>query len=195
MLYHVSAAHGISVLTPRVSSHGKAYVYAIDDLVTALLFGVRHDDFDFLLDTNDAGVPEIYECYPDAFRSVYQGKRCSVYEVKSDGFLRGMTSWSPELVCESEVAVERETVVEDLYSRLLLEREKGKLILHFYSDAPAYKRLISEHIVDRIIRFDAMGRLETDVRFQKYYSLIVEALRSAMDGHLLVESFAADETK
>jgi len=80
MLYHVSATPGLTVLTPRVSSHGKAYVYAIDNLVTGLLFGARHDDFDFLLDTDANGTPEIYECYPDAFRKVYQGKTCSVYE-------------------------------------------------------------------------------------------------------------------
>ncbi len=186
MVYHVSSTPGIKVLTPRVSTHKKAYVYAIESLVTGLLFGVRHDDFDFLINTNKKGIPEVYECYPDSFRRVYQGKSCSVYELKEDGFQRGMTTWSPELVCESEVPVEREVAIDDLYSRLLQEREKGNLILHPYMDSPEHRRLISEHIVDRLIRFDAMGNLETDARFQKYFRPIIDELRSIMDGHLLL---------
>lgn len=191
MLYHVSSTPGITVLTPRVSSHGKAYVYAVDDLVTGLLFGAKHDDFDFLLSTDKGETPVVYECYPDAFCLVYQGKACSVYELKEDGFLRGMTSWDPELVCESEVAVESETVIADLYSRLLQEAASGKLILHRYSDSQEYRHLISEHIVDRLIRFDALDRLDTDARFQKYYRAIIEELRSVMDGHLPIGENAA----
>lgn len=191
MVYHVSSTPGIKVLTPRVSTHKKAYVYAIESLVTGLLFGVRHDDFDLFLNTNAQGIPEVYECYPGSFRAVYQGKACSVYELKEDGFQRGMTSWSPELVSESETAVEREVVIDDLYSRLLQEQEKGNLILHPYADSPEYKKLISEHIVDRLIRFNALDHLETDLRFQKYFRPIIDALRSVMDGHLLVSADSA----
>lgn len=185
MVYHVSPTSGITVLMPRVSSHGKAYVYAMSELVPALLFGAAHDDFDFLLDTDDRGVPVVYECYPGAFRSVYFGKRCSVYELKEDGFLRGVTSWAPELVCMSKVPVEKETPIDDLYERLLAEEASGRLVIHRYTDTPEYGKLISEHIVDRLIRFDALDRLETDRRFQQYYKRIIEALRGIMDGHLL----------
>lgn len=80
MLYHVSDTGGIKVLEPKVSSHGKAYVYAIENLVTGLLFGARWDDFDFILDTNDSGISEVYECYPDAFERIYSGRSCYVYE-------------------------------------------------------------------------------------------------------------------
>ncbi|MDF2588581.1 MAG: hypothetical protein K0S41_2422 [Anaerocolumna sp.] len=44
MLYHVSNIHGLNTLEPKVSTHGKAYVYALEDSVTGLLFGVRQDD-------------------------------------------------------------------------------------------------------------------------------------------------------
>lgn len=184
-LYHISPTPGIRVLTPCVSTHGKAYVYAIDNLVTALLFGAQHDDFDFILDVNEDGIPEVHECYPDAFFSVYAGKGCSVYELCNEGFLREMTPWEPELVCESEVTVEREVTIDDLYIRLLQEQERGNLILHRYTDSTEYKKLISEHIVDRLIRFDALDRLKTDLRFQKYYRRMINALRWVMDGHLL----------
>ena len=82
IVYHVSDTPGIKVLQPRVSTHKKAYVYAIDNLVTGLLFGVDKDDFDFILSTDEEDRPLVYECYPDAFRLSYEGKGCSVYENK-----------------------------------------------------------------------------------------------------------------
>ena len=186
MLYHVSSKSGIKKLEPRVSSHKKPYVYAINNLVTALLFGARKDDFDFLMDEDELGRTVVYECYPNAFEKVYSGKGCYVYEVAEEGFLRGMTSWEPEFVCEDAVEVKREIAIEDLYQRLLMEENAGNLILYRYTDDLEYKKIISEHIVDRIIRFDVLDKLETDERFQKYYWRICEALKEVMDGHLLL---------
>ncbi len=185
MLYHVSKTTGLTVLEPQVSTHGKAYVYAIEDLITGLLFGAKKDDFDFLLNTTQNGLPEIFECYPDAFRSIYQGKSCSVYELKEDGFLRGMTSWTPELVCETPVTIEQEIAVPDLYHRLLQAEADGQLIIHRYRQDPEYKAFISRHIVDRLIRFHALDYIKTDTRFQNYFGKIIKELQHIMDGHLL----------
>ena len=185
LLYHVSEVCGLTVLKPKVSSHGKAYVYAIENLVAGLLFGAKWDDFDFLMTNDEAGRPVLYECYLDAFEGKYAGKSCSVYEVEEAGFQKGVTGWEPELVCEREVPVQREVAIDDLHDRLLVEEIQGNLILHRYRDEIPYKRRIAEHIVDRLIRFDALGRLETDERFRKHYGRIIGALRAAMDGHLL----------
>ncbi len=185
MLYHVSATAGIRTLIPRESSHQAAYVYAIDNPVTGLLFGAKHDDFDFLID-EEAGIPVVYECYPDAFRACFQGKGCTVYTVPEEGFRRGVTGWDPELVCDHPVDVLSETAVPDLYNRLLDEVAAGNLRLYRYRDEPEYRQIIAGHIVDRLIRFDALDRQDSDPRFQKYYGPICDALRSAMDGHLLI---------
>lgn len=188
MLYHVSPVPGLRVLRPRVSSHGKAYVYAVEQLTVGLLFGAPKDDLDFMMDCDSSGRPVIYECYPHAFERKYGGKRCSVYELREDGFQRGITGWSPELVCETAVPVQRERVIPDLSETLLQEREEGRLILHRYQDTPEYKRFISEHVVDRLIRFDLLSRAGTDPRLQTHYYRIAQALRSIMDGHLLGET-------
>lgn len=185
MVYHVSGVSGLKVLKPHVSTHGKAWVYAIENLVTGLLFGIRHDDFDFQIVTDENGRPILCECYPNAFESVYRGRGCSVYELDDKDFMKGMTSWKPELVCDHEVQVLNEIPVEDIYERLLAEESQGSLVIHRYQEDAAYKRRISEHIVDRLIRFDAMQHLETDKRFQKYYKRLIEALQDIMDGHLL----------
>lgn len=185
MIYHVSSVSGLTVLKPHVSTHGKAWVYAIENLVTGLLFGIRHDDFDFMIYTDENGRPVLRECYPNAFESVYKGRSCSVYELDEKDFMRGMTSWKPELVCDHEVPVLNEFFVEDIYARLLDEESQGNLVIHRYQEDAAYKKQISEHIVDRLIRFDAIQHLETDERFQKYYKRLIEALQGIMDGHLL----------
>ena len=187
MLYHVSPTPGLKILQPHMSTHKKAYVYAIENRVTGMLFGAAKDDFDFILSTDEAGIPDVYECYPNAFTSVYGGKSCSVYQVEEDGFLRGMTSWRAELVCEREVPVVSETVIEDLYERLLEEERQGNLRMHRYECSEEYRKRIASHIVDRLIRFDIdLDKcLERDRRFAAYYKELIQGLKAVMDGHLL----------
>lgn len=182
MLYHISKTAGLKMLEPRISTHGKPYVYAVENLVTGLLFGAPHDDFDFLI-RQENGTAVVMECYPGAFQSVFQGKACWIYEVSEDSFLRGMTTWSPELVSEKEVAVDREIPVIDLYARLLQEEKDGNLVIRRFEDTKAYKQAVSEHIVDRLIRFDMV--YADSEKLQKHYGPLIRELRKVMDGHLL----------
>ncbi len=184
MLYHASSVKGIKMLKPQVSSHKKAYVYAIKNPVTAAIFGARHDDFDFILNEVD-GIPTIYECYPNAFQDVYKGKGCSLYEVNSEGFLSGITGWNPEYVCESSVPVVNETVITDLYSFLIACKNRGELTVHLYERTKKYRGMVSKHIVDRLIRFDVdlNACLQSkDTRFFHYYKNLVITLRTILDG-------------
>ena len=169
MLYHISKIAGLKILKPQVSTHKKAYVYAIENVVTGLLFGAPHDDFDFII-SEENGIPVIMECYPDVFRLSFKGKKCSIYEISDEGFMRGVTSWSPEFVSENEVAVVREIAVNDLYSRLLDEESCGNLIIRRYEDAEDYKSIIAEHIVDRLVRFDAV--YTENKKIKKHYGKI-----------------------
>lgn len=187
MVYHVSPTAGLKTLKPRVSTHKKAYVYAIDNMVTGMLFGAKHDDFDFIISTDEHGTPTVYECYPDAFKKVYQGSSCSVYAVDAHSFQRGVTSWTPELVSEEEVEVIKEIAIDDLYARLLTEEQKGTLNLFRYEFSDPYRQKIASHIVDRLFRFEIDLRhcIDHDVRFATYYKDIIQALLSITDGHLL----------
>ena len=185
MLFHVSSTPDIKVLEPRVSTHGKAYVYAIENLVTGLLFGAKKDDFDFIISTDESGIPSCYECYPGALETIYQNKSCTVYELSEEGFQRGKTSWSVELVCETAVPVQKATFIPDLYIRLLEEEKQGNLRIHRFENNTEYKQFISRHIVDRLIRFNALQYAKTDKRFQSHFKGLVDGLQSLMDGHLL----------
>jgi len=187
MLYHVSHQSGLKMLHPFISTHKKPYVYAINNMVTGLLFGAKQDDFDFMISTDNNEIPIIYECYPDALSKIYQGQSCSVYEVNEKGFKRGMTSWEPELVNENEVKVINEIYIENLYERLLKEETQGNLQIYRYEFSDPYRKQITSHIVDRIIRFDInLNKIcEQDSRFSNYYRNIIQALKDIMDGHLL----------
>lgn len=185
MLYHVSNISGLKCIEPRISTHGKAYVYATENLVTSLLFGVHQDDFDFIIDTDKDGTPEIYECYENALNIHYNEMQCSIYQLEDSGFLKGQTSWESELVSEQTTSVEKEIIINNLYQRLLAEESNGNLIIHRYEKSLEYKHLISTHIVDRLIRFDAMKCIEYEERFQKYYSKLIEGLNELMSGKYL----------
>lgn len=185
MLYHISQIHGLKIVEPRKSTHGKSYVYAIEDLVTGLLFGVKKDDFDFIICTDEKGKPDIYECYPKAFELRYKSKSCSVYEVDDRNFKRGQTNWEPELVSDVPVHVIKEVVIDNIYDKLLEENRNGKLNIHYYKDKLVYKAFISRHIVDRLIRFDAFHLIKKDERFQLYYSKIISLLEDTMSGKYL----------
>lgn len=169
-------------MKPQSSTHKKPYVYATENIVTGLLFGAPHDDFDFIIDEED-GRPVVMECYPNAFYQIFKDRSCSVYEIAEDEFMRGMTPWASELVSENEVKVIRETIVEDLYSSLLEEEARGNLVIHRYEGNMDYKHIVSEHIVDRLIRSDAV--YTEDKRIKEHYGKLIDALQEIMDGHLL----------
>lgn len=187
MLYHVSPNAGLKTLRPHESSHQKAYVYATGNFVVGLLFGVKQDDFDFCISTDENGLTTVCECYPDAFKNVYQGKNCSVYVVDDEGFERGLTSWDEELVCDKEVEVQNEIRIIDLYERLIEEESLGNIVIHRYEFNDDYRKKISAHVCDRFIRFhiDLNDCLKQDIRFSTHYKGIVEGLLTVMDGHLL----------
>lgn len=185
MLYHVSPVSDLKILKPRISTHGKPYVYAIRNISTGLLFGAKWDDFDFIVSTDKNGVAAVYECYPNAFMRIYKGKKCSLYIVDDDSFHEGRTSWSAELVSEYPVPVRAEIKITDLYERLIKEESLGHLKIYKYRFNTAYKEKITTHITDRLKRFniDLDECLEwDDKRFSIYHRKIIEELRNNKEG-------------
>ena len=160
MLYHASPVPGLTVLEPHVSTHGTAYVYALDNAATALLFGAPKDDFDLLTDERD-GVPIVWECRPNALREVYACKACSLYTVAEDGFLSGQTGWRPEHVCASPVPVVSEERIPVLYERLLVAQRRGACVLNRFRADAEYRAFLREELRERIAAF---GLTERDVR-------------------------------
>lgn len=183
MIYHVSERENLEVLMPKISTHGKAFVYAVKQRYLALLFGAKKDDFDFFMDFAD-GKAIVYECYKDAFREIYENKKCSVYYVAEDLFLENQTNWEPELVSENPVFVKKEEKITNLYEELKEEMVKGNILLYTYQDSMEYRRKIANHVVDRIVRF---GMLENGIsnRIKERFPKLIKELENVVSGEYL----------
>ena len=167
MIYHASKQAGLKELIPQVSTHGKKYVYAINNRITAIFFGAPKDDFDILMDEVNEK-PVIYECYPNALKRIYLGKSCSLYGVMEKGFLFNQTGWAPELVCEHTVPVVCEEKIEDIYEEIMISIEKGDCIFHKYSEDEAYQQFLRDELLERIKDF-SLADLKADPRFELYF--------------------------
>ena len=181
-LYHVSHIADLTVLEPRVSTHGKGYVYATKNLVVALLFGSfkAMGDLDGMYGGGSQNkTPYFYEAFPCAFKRRFEETSCYIYEVDPTDFEEGKTSYSAEVVSEKPVKVLKCIKVEDLHKTLLDLAKSGKLDLKFYNKSDEqYVKLIEEHLKDRIVRF---GILEDKEAYQykfckSYYPHIIDEL-------------------
>lgn len=174
MYYHASKKQGLKVLQPHISTHEKAYVYAIQNRVTAICFGAPKDDFDLLTDEVD-GKPVLYECYPDALSKVYGGKSCSLYTVSEDGFLHNRTGWDSELVSETPVDVVGEELIPDIYDYLMRAARRGECELVRYSPDEKYVKMLREELTERIAAFGiSEEQICEDERFRLYLSELLK---------------------
>lgn len=169
MLYHASDIENLKVLNPCISTHGDAYVYAIKSRLTAMLFGAPKDDFDILMDEEN-GITVLYECYPDALKRIYAGKKCSIYHVSEDGFLSGKTGWDAELVNSMPVEVLYEERVSDIYKNILEAVDEKLCILNYYEESEEYQNFLREELWERIHAFGITQEyMKSDVRFKQYF--------------------------
>ena len=159
-LYHVSKTPNLKELKPRVSTHGKPYVYATDNVTFALLFGSNcsFGDFDGMYGiNNETNVPYFYEAYEGAFKRRFNKQKCYIYEVDPSTFEEGKTSFSGEVVSEVPVKVLGCTKVDDLYSYLIDLGIESKIDIREYEDTDKYKEMIDIHIMDRLVRFNILN--------------------------------------
>lgn len=129
-LYHVSTIPDLKVLQPRVSTHGKPYVYTTENLNFALFFGSRksNGDFDGIYGIEN-GVPFFYEAFPGAFKHRFDDEFCYVYEVEPEGFKSGQTSFKGEVVSENPAKIINCDKIDNLYDFLMKKVDNGEIIL------------------------------------------------------------------
>ena len=174
MLYHASQQSGIKELVPQMSTHGRKYVYAINNRTTAILFGASKDDFDILLDEAD-GKPVIFECYPNALRKIYLKKTCYLYVLREEGFLSNQTEWEPELVCEHSVPVVSEEKIENIYNEIIASIHMDSCIFHAYSTDKEYQMFLKDELSERVRHFGITDeQIDADKRFELYFNSLLE---------------------
>lgn len=182
-LYHVSTIPDLKILEPHVSTHGKAYVYATSNLYFSLFFGGKEScgDFDGIYGLRlDKNRPYFYEAYEGALERRFDGAVCYIYEVDPSTFMSGKTSFKGEVVSEKPVKILNCKKVENLYDFLLKLNKEGKIELHFFEDTEEYRKMIDDHVTDRIVRFGILNFKDSDLyKFcENHFPLIVRRLEA-----------------
>ena len=172
-VYHGSPVGGLAFIEPKISTHGKNWVYATKNKSIALVFLQRWNDFIFNLSINSDGQQKLTERLPNAFMDTYVGKSGFLYYLNSANFLEGQTSFSPEVVSDKREQVMHCEVINDCYEKLCEMEQNNEIILFRYPNRSAHipsddsdliqiaKRIL-EHsndkkgLIDNIIRSNPM---------------------------------------
>jgi hypothetical protein len=133
-VYHASIRQGLTMIEPRVGTHGQAWVYAAKDLVTASMFLGEHHDF--ILASGFADIPYICERFAGAFDRAKANLTGSVYVLPDSSFQTNRTGFHAELVSERAVIPLLEIPIEDAKTHLLEFQDSGQLKIYSYPDRP-----------------------------------------------------------
>lgn len=172
-VYHSSKVRGLKVLEPRPSTHKIAWVYAAKDIPTAAMY--LGDNFDFICQTGFLGnKPYIWERFKGAFDLGYENKKGSIYYLKPDSFKENMTLFTPEIVSEVPVKVEKEEIIDDVKEYLLNLEKQGKLLIFMFPNAPNGKSSNKEDIVERGINWTLDFGEGTLEQIQKYHPDVLD---------------------
>lgn len=146
--YHSSPVSGLEKLLPKVSAHGKSYVYATDKRVISLIFGAKHHDFLLEIFTKD-GLPYIVECGENLFDKIFKNKCCSIYTLEDSGF-EHKTSWSAEVVSPNVTNIIKEEKIDDIYSALYEYINSGELVFIKYCNEKSFQEQLKKYITEKI---------------------------------------------
>lgn len=139
LVYHASPHGGLTELEPRVSTHGRSYVYATKSRALALVFSQKHDDYIFHAGYDDeTDELSLTERIPGALETVFRGGRGFLYALDAARFQSGKTPWAPELVSESAEPVINCEEIGDCLAALLSCEARGELIVYRYPARPPY---------------------------------------------------------
>ena len=167
-VYHSSKVSGLKILEPRPSTHKIPWVYATKDIATTAMY--LGDNFDFICQTGFSnGKPYIWERFKGAFNLGYKDKKGSIYYLKPDTFKEGMTSYTPEIVSEVPVKVEKEIPINDVQEYLLNLEKEGKLKIFMFPNTLDGESSNKEDIVERGIIWTIDFGEDTLDRVKEYH--------------------------
>ena len=130
-VYHGSPVGGLTYIEPKVSTHGKNWVYATKDKGIALTFLQKWNDY-LLNQSISNGNHELTERLPNILEEIYKGKSGFLYYLDSANFLEGQTSFSPEVVSDKREKVLHCEFIEDCYAKLCEMELNNEITLFRY---------------------------------------------------------------
>ena len=180
-LYHTSTIPNLKIIEPRISTHGKSYVYATSSLEFSLFFGGKEmaGGFDGIYGIKD-NIPFFYEAYKGALKRIFDNAVCYIYEVDPSTFVAGKTTFSGELVSESPVKILNCKKVNNVYNYIQELNSQSKIKLHYFCDTEEYNKMIDEYISNMIIELGILDKKETGIYgfCERHFPHIMERLQA-----------------
>ena len=181
-VYHASPIQGLTLLVPRVATHGMCWVYAADDIVMASLF-LGREGGDFTCGTgtlNDK--PYLVERFAGAFDLRYTKTAGSLYVLAGTDFVTGMTAWVKDLVCSHAVTPLREIQVPNVRAHLLQLAEKDQLTIKYFPERYCIPDDDSDLIERAVKRCRAGNREQTLEQICKYHPDLLSRVVTLLEG-------------
>ena len=136
IVFHGSPIKGLSEIIPRVSTHGKNYVYATENKLLAALFTQKWNDFLLNVGYDSEGNLEIVERCKNSLNDIYKNKIGVIYSLNSDNFIANVTGFDKEVVSENSQIVIAYEEINDSYEYIRQSELDGALKVYYYPDRP-----------------------------------------------------------
>lgn len=151
-VYHSSKKQGLKSIEPRVSTHGKSWIYAMKKPEYCLMFLGNHGDIINQTGLKD-GVPFIAERFKGALKYAYKDLHGSIYTLEGADFKTGQTTFSCELVCDHICDVVKEEKIENALEKILQLESKGKITIYRYPTLPSWMPNDKSDLVEKVVEW------------------------------------------
>jgi hypothetical protein len=165
-VYHGSPVKDLGFIEPKMSTHGKSWVYATKRKDISLVFLQKWNDFLLNQSINDNGTQELTERLPNILEDIYKGKGGYLYYLDPTNFLEGQTNFSPEVVSDKREKVIYCEGICDCYEKLLDIERNGKIILFRYPERSNHIPTDDSDLIKRAKSFN--GNSKDKERFINY---------------------------
>ena len=146
VLYHGSPDSGIKTFTPRISTHGKPYVYATKNMSDTIIYGAKWNDF--LISTGSEDI--IVERQRGVIDSLYKNKKGYIYILDGSTFYQ-LDDNNIDWVSETQVDVIDYLTINNLYDVIV-----KKYNIYWYPTRPAFIPDDDSDIVEHTIKIFGM---------------------------------------
>ncbi len=170
MLYHGTCIKGLERIKANSRSHtsGGLVAYFTEDRCYASICCRRRQENFVTMGLREDGKQHYFERFPNQLECLYKGKAGYLYLAGKAGFIntKGHT-W--ESAHDVKVTICEE--IDDVYSEILKEAERGNIMIHRYDQIdPAEQKMHANYI---------KAHLEDDVDMKPFY---IEHFSSLWDG-------------
>ena len=178
MFYHISSQKGLTELEPRVSTHGKPWVYALKNPAIGLIFagrddlGNKADDKFTKYGVTKDNIPEVFELYQGCLDEILKNKDCYIYKLEDSGFLPNQTSWSPEWVSPNKTKVIGVQYIADILKEIKKLEAERKFVIHYYENTDEYNEFVKDIIQDLVKRYCDSGWI--NIALVRHYEDVIK---------------------